>query len=118
MIKTEYQRVIEIAFPESPPLIDFHVVRINRFATAMRTGSQRDRPNPLDAGEGVILGGDWINIDWPSSLEASTRAGLVAAATYLRENRVRDFSDWKHDEKWPDWPNSAKKEDEDWRIWE
>ena len=118
LIKTEYQRVIEIAFPESPPLIDFHVVRINRFATAMRTGSQRDRPNPLDAGEGVILGGDWINIDWPSSLEASTRAGLVAAATYLRENRVRDFSDWKHDEKWPDWPNSAKKEDEDWRIWE
>ena len=118
LIKTEYQRVIEIAFPESPPLIDFHVVRINRSATAMRTGSQRDRPNPLDAGEGVILGGDWINIDWPSSLEASTRAGLVAAATYLRENRVRDFSDWKHDEKWPDWPNSAKKEDEDWRIWE
>jgi len=118
LIKTEYQRVIEIAFPESPPLIDFHVVRINRSATAMRTGSQRDRPNPLDAGEGVILGGDWINIDWPSSLEASTRAGLVAAATYLRENGVRDFSDWKHDEKWPDWPNSAKKEDEDWRIWE
>ena len=118
LIKIEYQRVIEIAFPESPPLIDFHVVRINRSATAMRTGSQRDRPNPLDAGEGVILGGDWINIDWPSSLEASTRAGLVAAATYLRENRVRDFSDWKHDEKWPDWPNSAKKEDEDWRIWE
>ena len=111
LIRTEYQRVIDTAFPDSPALIDFHVVKINRSATSMKTGSQRLRPNPLDAGEGVILGGDWINIDWPSSLEASTRAGLVAAATYLRESGVRDFAEWNHEEKWPDWPNSAKKED-------
>ena len=118
LIRTEYQRVIDTAFPDSPALIDFHVVKINRSSTSIKTGSQRLRPNPLDAGEGVILGGDWINIDWPSSLEASTRAGLVAAATYLRESGVRDFAEWNHEEKWPDWPNSPKKEDLDWRIWE
>ena len=117
-IQTEYERVIDTAFPNSPGLIEFHVVRKNRASTSMITGTQRLRPNPLDAGEGVILGGDWINIDWPSSLEASTRAGLVAAATYLSERGVREFAEWNHEEKWPDWPNSANKEDVDWRIWQ
>ena len=50
LIRTEYQRVIDTAFPDSPALIDFHVVKINRSATSMKTGSQRLRPNPLDAG--------------------------------------------------------------------
>jgi len=118
LLRNEYLRVIDSAFPESPALIDFHVVRINRSTTALITGAQRLRPNPLEAGEGVILGGDWINIDWPSSLEASTRAGLVAAATYLGRNGVRDFSDWQHDENWPDWPNSPNRENKDWRIWD
>ena len=117
-IQTEYERVIDTAFPNSPALIEFHVVRKNRASTSMITGTQRLRPNPLDAGEGVILGGDWINIDWPSSLEASTRAGLVAAATYLSERGVREFAEWNPEEKWPDWPNSAEKEDVDWRIWQ
>ena len=80
-------------------------------------GSQRLRPNPLDAGEGVILGGDWINIDWPSTLEASTRSGLTAAATYLELNGVRDFTGWHHDDSWLDWPNSPNRGDKDWRVW-
>ena len=117
-IQTEYERVIDTAFPNSPALIEFHVVRKNRSSTSMITGSQRLRPSPLDVGQGVILGGDWIDINWPSSLEASTRAGLVAAATYLRELGVRDFAEWNHGEKWPDWPNSDNKEDVDWRIWQ
>ncbi|MEC9351142.1 MAG: FAD-dependent oxidoreductase [Candidatus Thermoplasmatota archaeon] len=117
LIRNEYKRVIETAFPQSPALIDFRVVRINRATTALMAGSQRLRPNPLDAGEGVILGGDWINIDWPSTLEASTRSGLTAAATYLELNGVRDFTGWHHDDSWLDWPNSPNRGDKDWRVW-
>lgn len=117
LIQTEYERVIGSAFPNSPALMEFHVVRKNRAATSMTTGSQRLRPSPIDAGQGVILGGDWIDIEWPSSLEGETRAGLVAAATLLREIGASEFEDWHHDEKWPDWPNPAFEEDYNWRIW-
>jgi len=118
LIKTEYERVINSAFPEAPGLLDFHIVRIYHSATSLAMGSSRLRPNALEAGDGVILGGDWINIDWPSCLEASTRAGLVAASTFLKQNSVKDFTDWQHDDNWPDWPLPPDRGDKNWRTWD
>ncbi len=117
LIQTEYERVVNTAFPDAPPLLDFRVVRINRATTALNPGAQRLRPNPLDAGEGVILGGDWIDIDWPTNLEGASRAGLTAAATLLEQRGNPDLRGWKHEQAWPDWPEAPRRGDEGWREW-
>ena len=85
LIQNEYERVIETAFPQAPGIVSFHVIRNKHATTSLRIGAQRLRPDPLDAGEGVILGGDWIDIDWPSTMEGASRAGLTAAAALLEQ---------------------------------
>ncbi len=117
LIRTEYERVIASAFPTAPKLTDFHVVRIPRASTELRPGTQRLRPDPLDAGEGVILGGDWIDIDWPSTLEGASRAGLTAASALLEQNANKDLAGWNHEHPWPDWPEAPRRGAEGWREW-
>ena len=117
LILTEYERVISTAFPDAPALIDFHVVRINRATTSLKLGAQRLRPNPLDAGEGVILGGDWIDIDWPTNLEGASRAGLTAAAALLEQRGNPDLRGWNQEKSWPDWPEAPRRGAEGWREW-
>lgn len=117
LIRNEYERVIQSAFPAAPSLTDFHVVRINRATTALRPGAQRLRPNPLDAGQGVILAGDWLDIDWPSTMEGASRAGLTGAAALLEKRGIKEFRDWNHEQAWPDWPEAPRRGAEGWREW-
>lgn len=117
LIRTEYERVINTAFPDAPTLIEFHVVRIPRAATALRPGTQRLRPEPNDAGEGLLLGGDWLNIDWPTNLEGASRAGLTAAAALLEQRGNLEFAEWNHEKAWPDWPEAPGRGAEEWREW-
>jgi uncharacterized protein with NAD-binding domain and iron-sulfur cluster len=117
LIQNEYERVIETAFPQAPGIVSFHVIRNKHATTSLRIGAQRLRPDPLDAGEGVILGGDWIDIDWPSTMEGASRAGLTAAAALLEQRGNAEFRGWKHDSEWPDWPEAPRRGAEGWREW-
>jgi len=117
LIRNEYERVIETAFPQAPGIVSFHVIRNKHATTSLRIGAQRLRPDPLDAGEGVILGGDWIDIDWPSTMEGASRAGLTAAAALLEQRGNAEFRGWKHDSEWPDWPEAPRRGAEGWREW-
>jgi hypothetical protein len=117
MIRTEYERVVQTAFPNAPKINDFHVVRAKRATTALRTGSQRNRPSPLDVGDGVILGGDWLDIDWPSTMEGATRSGLTAASVVIKQRGDSTITEWHHDKSWPDWPDAPKRGAKNWKEW-
>ncbi len=117
LMRTEYERVVYAAFPDAPTITEFHVIRVKRATTALTVGSQRLRPDPSDAGEGVILGGDWLDIDWPSTMEGATRAGLSAAATILGHRGDSLMRGWQHDDDWPDWPEPPRRGAEGWREW-
>ncbi len=117
MIRNEYERVVQAAFPNVSRIKEFHVVRAKRATTALRAGSQRNRPSPLDAEEGVILGGDWLDIDWPSTMEGATRAGLTAASIIIEQRGDLTIKEWHHDKSWPDWPDAPKRGAANWKEW-
>ena len=116
-IRTEYERVVKTAFPNSPELIQFHVVRAKRATSALRPGTQRFRPNADDASSGIILGGDWLDTDWPSTMEGAVRGGLSAAAHLLAVSGDEQMNDWHHDMNWPDWPEPPRRGSKGWTEW-
>jgi squalene-associated FAD-dependent desaturase len=53
----------------------------------------RPRPGGPRFAPGVYLAGDYVNEDFPATLEAATRSGVAAAEAFLADARSRQVSD-------------------------
>jgi hydroxysqualene dehydroxylase len=71
--------------PERPPCVWFQVIAEKRATYACTPG--RARPTSSRPVEGIYLAGDYMNADYPATLEAAVRSGEDAAKSVLADFR-------------------------------
>jgi len=67
--------------PALPPCLWSQVIAEKRATYACTP--QRARPSPAAIAPGVYLAGDYVDADYPATLEAAVRSGIAAAAAIL-----------------------------------
>jgi hydroxysqualene dehydroxylase len=72
--------------PDRPPCLWFQVIAEKRATYACTPG--RARPAGTRLVEGVYLAGDYMNGDFPATLEAAVRSGVDAATAVLEDFRA------------------------------
>ena len=108
-LEEEYKKVIGKMWPEHEKYLSKIVIVKTPNATfSTKTESTKLRPSAEEIIPGLILSGDYINNNWPSTMEGAVTSGLMAAATAL------NMDSWKNDELWNDWPKPPKRGDQNW----
>ena len=69
--------------PDRPPCEWFQVIAERRATYACTPG--RARPGHVRLVDGVYLAGDYVDADYPATLEAAVRSGLAAAQAVLTD---------------------------------
>ncbi len=69
--------------PDRPPCVWFQVIAENRATYACTPA--RARPADPRLAEGVYLAGDYVDADYPATLEAAVRSGIVAARAVMND---------------------------------
>ncbi|WP_419850042.1 hydroxysqualene dehydroxylase HpnE [Candidatus Poriferisocius sp.] len=87
-----YRSALEDLFPlaAGANVIDAVVTREHRATFAGRPGTQRLRPGPATAVDGLFLAGAWTDTGWPATMEGAIRSGNLAARLAL--NHCRDMA--------------------------
>jgi uncharacterized protein with NAD-binding domain and iron-sulfur cluster len=58
------------------------------FSVSPEHGQSRPHPAAL-ANHGIVLAGDWVQTDWPATMEGALRSGLIAAEIALARHGRR-----------------------------
>ena len=110
--RTEFERVIELIWPDSSSKLErFVVIKVPKATFAPLLNSKKLRPKNDEIGGGLFLAGDYTDCDWPSTMEGAVRSGLLAAAS------VCGNENWNADKEWKNWPLSPKRDNEIWEKW-
>ena len=72
--------------PDRPPCAWFQVIAEKRATYACTT--ERARPATVQPVAGVYLAGDYMDAEYPATLEAAVRSGIKAAQSVLNDRRV------------------------------
>ncbi len=108
-LKEEYKKVISKIWPEHSEFLEKVVIIKSPKATfSTQIGSTKYRPKSNENIPGLMLCGDYIDNNWPSTMEGSVTSGLMAAANAL------EIKGWNNDDLWTNWPNPPRRGDEAW----
>jgi predicted NAD/FAD-dependent oxidoreductase len=86
MLALEIDAQLRRLQPDRPPCLWFQVIAEKR-ATYACTPS-RARPAETRLAKGIYLAGDYMNADYPATLEAAVRSGVAAAEAVLAYFRM------------------------------
>ena len=84
------------------------IVKSPKATFSTKIGSTKYRLEPNENVPGLIFCGDYINNNWPSTMEGSVTSGLMAAASAL------ELKDWMNEDLWDNWPEPPRRGDENW----
>ena len=108
-LEEEYKQIISKVWPEHLKYLEKVVIVKSPKATfSTKIGSTKYRLEPNENVPGLIFCGDYINNNWPSTMEGSVTSGLMAAASAL------ELKDWMNDDLWVNWPEPPRRGDENW----
>ena len=85
MLALEIDAQLRRLQPDRPPCLWFQVIAEKRATYACTPG--RARPAETRLTEGIYLAGDYMNADYPATLEAAVRSGVSAAEAVLADFR-------------------------------
>ena len=107
-LKEEYKKVITKIWPEhSKYLTKIVVIKTPKATFSTKTGSTKLRLTSNEIIPGLRLCGDYIDNNWPSTMESAVISGLMAASSVLE-------NDWNSEELWENWPKPPKRGDSNW----
>jgi len=86
MLALEIDAQLRRLQPDRPPCLWFQVIAEKRATYACTPG--RARPAETRLTEGIYLAGDYMNGDYPATLEAAVRSGVKAAEAVLADFRT------------------------------
>jgi len=110
-LEEEYRKVIEKIWPgHSKHLSKIVIIKSPKATFSTKIGSTKFRPEANEIIPGLILCGDYINNNWPSTMEGAVTSGLMAAASAL------ELDDWKSEDLWGNWPQPPRRGDEKWGV--
>ena len=85
MLALEIDTQLRRLQPDRPPCLWFQVIAEKRATYACTPG--RARPPETRLAEGIYLAGDYMNGEYPATLEAAVRSGVAAAEAVLADFR-------------------------------
>jgi len=109
-IQEEYKKVIAKIWPDhSKFLRKIVVIKTPKATFSTKKGSTKLRLKSDEGIPGLRLCGDYIDNNWPSTMESAVISGLMAASNLLDEN-------WNPEELWKNWPKPPKRGDSNWNT--
>jgi len=85
LVINETERVIRVPLHER--VREARVIKERRATFAAVAGVDRDRPITTGAITNFYLAGDWVNTDWPATMEGAVRSGEAAASCLMECRR-------------------------------
>ena len=109
-IQEEYKKVIAKIWPDhSKFLRKIVVIKTPKATFSTKKGSTKLRLKSDEIIPGLRLCGDYIDNNWPSTMESAVISGLMAASNLLDEN-------WNPEDLWKNWPKPPKRGDSNWNT--
>ena len=109
-LQEEYKKVITKIWPEhSKFLRKIVVIKTPKATFSTKIGSTKLRLKSDEIIPGLRLCGDYIDNNWPSTMESAVISGLMAASNVLDEN-------WSSEDLWKNWPKPPKRGDSNWNT--
>ena len=84
------------------------IIKTPKATFSTKIGSTGYRPEANEIIPGLRLCGDYINTNWPSTMEGSVTSGLMAAANIL------ELNNWNSKDLWVNWPKPPRRGDKKW----
>lgn len=108
-LEEEYKKVIGKVWPEHSKFLEkIIIIKTPKATFSTKIGSTGYRPEANEIIPGLRLCGDYINTNWPSTMEGSVTSGLMAAADAL------ELNNWNSDDLWVNWPTPPRRGDKKW----